>query len=90
MGTKVKVIRGSYTHQMRVNMKLDKDREKSYAHHAVDAMLIAFSQIGYEAYRKLQGEFIDFETGEILNSEKWKDQMSDGIYKQYLYGKKVE
>lgn len=88
MGTKVKVIRGSYTHQMRVNMKLDKDREKSYAHHAVDAMLIAFSQLGYEAYRKLQGEFIDFETGEILNSEKWKDQMSDGIYKQYLYGKK--
>ena len=45
-------------------------------------MLIAFSQLGYEAYRKLQGEFIDFETGEILNSEKWKDQMSDGIYKQ--------
>ena len=74
--------------QMRVNMKLDKDREKSYAHHAVDAMLIAFSQLGYEAYRKLQGEFIDFETGEILNSEKWKDQMSDGIYKEYLYRKK--
>lgn len=88
MGTKVKVIRGSYTHQMRVNMKLDKDREKSYAHHAVDAMLIAFSQLGYEAYRKLQGEFIDFETGEILNSEKWKDQMSDEVYKQYLYRKK--
>lgn len=69
INTKVKVIRGSYTYQMRVNMKLDKNREESYAHHAVDAMLIAFSQLGYEAYRKLQGEFIDFETGEILNAE---------------------
>ncbi len=73
---------------MRVNMKLDKNREESYAHHAVDAMLIAFSQLGYEAYRKLQGEFIDFETGEILNAEKWNAQMSDEIYEQYLYGKK--
>lgn len=88
INTKVKVIRGSYTYQMRVNMKLDKNREESYAHHAVDAMLIAFSQLGYEAYRKLQGEFIDFETGEILNAEKWNAQMSDEIYEQYLYGKK--
>ena len=53
MDTKVKTIRGSYTHQMRVNMKLDKDREESFAHHAVDAMLIAYSQLGYEAYRKM-------------------------------------
>lgn len=88
INTKVKVIRESYTYQMRVNMKLDKNREESYAHHAVDAMLIAFSQLGYEAYRKLQGEFIDFETGEILNAEKWNAQMSDEIYEQYLYGKK--
>lgn len=30
----------------------------------------AFSQLGYEAYRKLQGEFLDFETGEILKFRK--------------------
>lgn len=64
--TKVKVIKGSYTHQMRSNMKLDKNRDESYSHHAVDAMLMGFSEMGYEAYRRLQGEFIDFETGEIL------------------------
>lgn len=87
-GTKVKVIKGSYTHQMRVNMKLDKNREDSYSHHAVDAMLMCFAQIGYEAYRKLQGEFIDFETGEILNSEMWEKQMSDDVYAEYLYGMK--
>lgn len=86
--TKVKVIRGSYTHQMRVNMKLDKNREESYSHHAVDAMLIAFSQMGYESYRKLQGSFIDFETGEILNQEMWQEKMSDDVYAQYLYGMK--
>lgn len=64
--TKVKVIKGSYTHQMRCNLKLDKNRDESYSHHAVDAMLIGYSELGYEAYHKLQGEFIDFETGEIL------------------------
>lgn len=88
MDTKVKVINGSYTHQMRVNMKLDKNREDSYSHHAVDAMLIGFSKLGYEAYRKLQGEFIDFETGEILNQDMWDDNMSDKVYTDYLYGKK--
>lgn len=85
-GTKVKVIKGSYTHQMRVNMKLDKDRESSYAHHAVDAMLMGFAQLGYEAYRKLQGTFIDFETGEILDSAMWNKEMSDKVYSDYLYG----
>lgn len=85
-GTKVKVIKGSYTHQMRVNMNLDKNRTDTYSHHAVDAMLMGFAQMGYEAYRKLQGEFIDFETGEILNSKMWEKQMSDEVYKDYLYG----
>lgn len=86
--TRVKVIRGAYTHQMRVNMKLDKNREESYTHHAVDAMLIAFSQMGYESYRKLQGSFIDFETGEILDQRMYDTNMSDEVYKDYLYGKK--
>lgn len=86
--TKVKTVKGIYTHQMRVNMKLDKNRDESYAHHAVDAMLICFSQLGYESYRKLQGEFIDFETGEILDKDMWKSNMSDEVYKDYLYGMK--
>lgn len=88
VNTKVKTIKGSYTHQMRMNMKLDKNRDDSYAHHAVDAMLIGFSQLGYEAYRKLQGEFIDFETGEILNQAMWEEKMSDDVYADYLYGMK--
>ena len=86
--TKVKVIKGSYTHQMRNNMKLDKKRDESYSHHAVDAMLIGFSELGYEAYRKLQGEFIDFETGEILRRDMWDKNMSDDVYVDYLYRQK--
>ena len=85
---KVKAIRGSYTHQMRINLNLNKNREESYAHHAVDAMLIGFAQIGYEAYRKLQGVFIDFETGEILDNKMWTEKMSDDVYADYLYGMK--
>lgn len=86
--TKVKVIKGSYTHQMRSNLKLDKNRDESYSHHAVDAMLIGYSELGYEAYHKLQGEFIDFETGEILRKDMWDENMSDDVYADYLYGKK--
>jgi len=86
--TKIKVINGNYTHQMRVNMKLDKNREESFSHHAVDAMLIAYSQMGYQAYKKLQDGFIDFETGEILDQRMWDEKMSDDVYKDYLYGKK--
>lgn len=85
--TKVKVIKGSYTHQMRCNLKLDKNRDESYSHHAVDAMLIGYSELGYEAYHKLQGEFIDFETGEILRKDMWDENMSDKVYADYLYGK---
>ena len=86
--TKVKVIRGEYTHQMRDNLRLPKDRNESYAHHAVDAMLIAYSQMGYEAYHKLQESFIDFETGEILDKAMWDENMSDKVYAEYLYGRR--
>ncbi len=86
LDTKVKVLKGSFTHQMRVNLKLDKNRDDGYSHHAVDAMLIAYSQLGYEAYRKIQGEFIDFETGEILDENMWNEEMTDKVYADCLYG----
>ncbi len=87
-GTKVKVIRGSFTHQMRSSLKLDKDREKSFSHHAVDAMLICFSQMGYESYHKLQEEFIDFDGEAITDRRKWEARMDDKTYEDYLYQNK--
>jgi CRISPR-associated endonuclease Csn1 len=73
---------------MRKSLKLKKEREETYAHHAVDAMLICYSQMGYESYRKLQSDFIDFETGEILDIEKWKHNMDDETYADILYQNK--
>ncbi len=86
--TKIKVVRGSFTRQMRGNLNLDKDREKSYAHHAVDAMLICYSQMGYEAYHKLQSEFIDFEGENVTDKDAWKRQMSEELYENVLYQNK--
>jgi CRISPR-associated endonuclease Csn1 len=87
--TKVKVIRGSFTHQMRVNLKLKKDRDESYVHHAVDAMLIAFSQMGYDAYHELTNKYIDFETGEIIDKEGFNELLNnDLVYKNTMYESK--
>lgn len=86
--TKIKVIRGSFTHQMRVNLQIEKNRDESYSHHAVDAMLIAFSQKGYEAYKKIQEACYDFETGEIINQEKWNKCIDDEEYEQVVYNSK--
>lgn len=86
--TIVKVVRGEFTAQMRRAMRLEKDRERSYSHHAVDAMLICYSQMGYEAYRAFQSEFIDLETGEILDKKTWKEKMGEDYYDQILYEKK--
>lgn len=86
--TKVKVIRGSFTHQMRVAMKLDKNREETYSHHAVDAMLLCYSQMGYEAYRKLQSEFIDFEQERIVDKAVWNEKLNDKTYDEIMYQNK--
>ncbi len=83
---KVSVINGSFTHQMRVNLSLGKDRDESFAHHAVDAMLIALSQMGYDAFRARQKDIVDFETGEIINGSAWENQ--DEMYKTVLYQEK--
>lgn len=85
LDTKIKVIRGSFTHQMRDNLHLKKDRDESYAHHAIDAVLIAFSQMGYDAYHKLQGSVIDFETGEILDQAEFNKVVSEQNFKKVMY-----
>jgi len=86
--TKVKVIKGSFTNQMRKNLHLKKDRDESNAHHAIDALLIAYSVLGYNAYRKIQSEVIDFETGEILDESLWNDVMSEDKYEEVFYNEK--
>lgn len=83
--TKIRVIRGAFTHQLRNVLHLDKNRDESFVHHAVDAMIMCYSQMGLDAYRNMLTEFIDFETGEILDKEKWEEQMNDKTYDELLY-----
>ena len=87
--TKVKVVRGSFTHQMRVNLKLNKDREESYVHHAVDAMLIAFSQMGYEAWHKITEQYIDYNENEYTDKAGFEKLLNDDeVYRDVLYQSK--
>ncbi len=86
--TKVSVIRGSFTHQMRVNLEIVKDREEDFSHHAVDAALIAFSKLGYDSYKKICNDVIDFETGEILDEKQAKYLLSEDGYADYNYQRK--
>lgn len=84
--TKVKVIRGSFTHQMRVNLKLKKDRDESYVHHAVDAMLIAFSQKGYDAWKKMTEQYIDYDNNEYIDKDGFMRLIADDQkYKEASY-----
>lgn len=84
--TVISVVRGSFTHQMRVNLGIKKDREEDYSHHAVDAMLMAYSQMGYDAFKAQQKQIIDFETGEILADKEWDKQ--DDLYRTLTYQEK--
>ncbi len=87
--TKVKVVRGAFTHQMRMNLKIEKDRDESYVHHAVDAMLIAFSQMGYDAYHKLTENYIDYEHGEFIDKIGYEQFIvNDVAYREITYQNK--
>lgn len=86
--TIVKVIKGAFTHQMRNGLSLPKDRNESFAHHAIDASLICFAQMGYDAFFNLQKPYIDSETGEILNVEEFRKKNTEEVYKDALYQKK--
>ena len=83
--TKVKVIKGSFTHQMRVKFKLKKDRDEDNSHHAIDAVLICYSNMGYEAYRDELETGIDFETGEIIDQDKYDKFTSERSYDELMY-----
>lgn len=77
IGTTVLSIRGSFTAAIRRRARMNKDREESYAHHAIDALIVAaigkmpifkfFNQFSMDE----QGAVIDKETGEILGESEF-------------------
>lgn len=79
--TKVKVINGSMTSQLRKNiLKYEKDRDADYRHHAEDAMICCYTDLSLKKYEK---EFINLETGEIIDLDKFKE-LSGGERKPYF------
>lgn len=84
-GTKVKVIRGSFTAQLRNRLQLEKNRDVSFSHHAVDAMIMCYSQMGLEAYKIAQKDVIDYETGEILNEELFEKMSDKDLYERKMF-----
>lgn len=83
--TKVRVIRGAVTNQLRIKLNLPKDREKSYSHHAIDAAIMCYSQMGLMNFRNIQNIFIDFENETYLSDD--KDSCFDNkYYDEALFG----
>ncbi|MBZ2039787.1 type II CRISPR RNA-guided endonuclease Cas9 [Streptococcus sanguinis] len=82
--TKISVVRGQFTSQLRRKWRIDKSRE-TYHHHAVDALIIAASSqlrlwkkwnnplISYK-----DNQFVDSETGEIIT-------LTDDEYKELVF-----
>ncbi|MGV3465703.1 MAG: type II CRISPR RNA-guided endonuclease Cas9, partial [Heyndrickxia sp.] len=79
IGTKIFSIRGSFTSALRRRAHINKDRDESYAHHAIDALIVA--AIGKMPVFKFFKEFsiddngviVNYETGEILSEDKLFD-----------------
>lgn len=72
ISTKVLSIRGSFTAALRRRTKLNKDRDEGYAHHAIDALIVAaigkmplFEQMKHISFNS-EGIAVDTDTGEIL------------------------
>lgn len=77
MDTKVLSIRGSFTAALRRRARLNKDRDGGYAHHAIDALIVA--AIGrmpvFEFFKEFnmneEGVVFNKETGEIMEEEQF-------------------
>lgn len=77
--TKVFSIKGSFTSSLRRRAKLNKDRDESYAHHAIDALIVA--ALGrmpvIDFFKKFNmnedGVLYKKETGEIIEESEFFD-----------------
>jgi CRISPR-associated endonuclease Csn1 len=79
IATKVFSVRGSFTAALRRRARLNKDRDEGYAHHAIDALIVA--AIGRmpvfnffkEFDMKEEGVVFNKNTGEIIDDDKFVD-----------------
>ncbi|MGT2912083.1 type II CRISPR RNA-guided endonuclease Cas9 [Streptococcus cameli] len=89
--TKVSVVRGQFTSQLRRQWKIDKSRE-TYHHHAIDALVIAAST-QLKLWKKqgdplfvdyIENQKVDIETGEILSDAEYKEAVFTPPYQGFV------
>lgn len=101
INTKVYSIRGGFTSAFRKAAGIKKDRDESYRHHAVDALIVAsmtkipsFSQI--KKYTLAKDRVVDKETGEIMSKDEFFDKKtlryinSLNSYNNFKFSHKVD
>lgn len=87
---KVWTVNGRITAHIRKRLGIDKIREDGDIHHAIDATVVAITTQGminkitkyYQhndgKFMNNSGEYVDFETGEIIDAKKYEEE--NGIY----------
>ena len=89
--TKVSVVRGQFTSQLRRKWNIEKSRE-TYHHHAIDALIVAASS-QLRLWKKtenpmfieyLEGQKVDLETGEILSDSEYKESVFTPPYQGFV------
>ena len=74
---------------LRNKLNLAKDRDESYAHHAVDAMIMCYSIMGLDKYKIASKKVIDYETGEIFDKEKFNAMDDEKEYLDKMFYEKI-
>ena len=88
--TKVSVVRGQFTSQLRRHWGIDKTRD-TYHHHAVDALIIAASsQLNLWKKQKntlvsySEDQLLDIETGELISDDEYKESVFKAPYQHFV------
>ena len=88
--TKVSVVRGQFTSQLRRHWGIDKIRD-TYHHHAVDALIIASSS-QLNLWKKQmntlvsysEDQLLDIETGELISDDEYKESVFKAPYQHFV------
>ena len=88
--TKVSVVRGQFTSQLRRHWEIEKTRD-TYHHHAVDALIIAASsQLNLWKKQKntlvnySENQLLDIETGELISDDEYKESVFKAPYQHFV------
>lgn len=87
--TKVAVVRGQFTAQLRRKWGIEKTRD-TYHHHAIDALVIAASsqlklweKTKNTLIRYSENELLDTETGELISDDQYKEAVFKSPYDNF-------